>query len=48
MIVIIPLLIMSVLAGVAIGVFVWTQIRSESSSPEQAADPNERVPTEHP
>jgi DMSO reductase anchor subunit len=47
-IVIIPLLIMSVLAGVVIGVFIWTQIRSELSTPEGAAEPKERVPTEHP
>lgn len=39
---IIPLLIMSVLAGVAIGLFVWSQIRSESSNPtEGATDPND-------
>lgn len=39
---IIPLLIMSVLAGVAIAAFIWHQIRSESSNPAKGAgDPNQ-------
>jgi hypothetical protein len=42
MAVIIPLLIISVLAGVAIAVFVWRQIASESKTGKQQGDTGHR------
>ena len=48
MITILPLLILSVLAGLAIAIFVWRQIASESAARNHPADADHRTGQQDP